>query len=110
MPIPAALLAAATQHPCFSGVYDAGHRVQMHQDPSAGPVETIDFQCEDCLSFRLGCLASELPTGVSHGQAAASVTDHVRKARGYALSIGGYHTVISGWLSAVYWDAAGIFA
>jgi hypothetical protein len=109
MPIPAALLHAATQHPCFSGVYDAGHRIQLHHDPGAGPVDAIDFQCEDCLSFRLGCLASDLGQGVSHDQAAGLLTEHVRRFRGYALSIGGYHTAINGWLSAVYWEAAGIF-
>lgn len=109
MPLPPALLAAALQHPCFAGVFDRGNRIQVHQG-SAGPVEMIDFQCEDCLTFRLGCAASDLPQGVSHDQAAQLITDHVRKARGYALSVGGYHTVISGWLNAVYWETAGIFA
>jgi len=60
--------------------------------------------------FRLGCLASDLPQGVSHSRAAELISEHVRKHRGYALSIGGYHTSLSGWLSAVYWDVAGIFA
>jgi len=110
VPIPASLLDAASQHPCFSGVYDEGHRIQVHQDPTKGPIEAIDFQCEDCLSFRLGCLASDLPQGVSHAQAAQLITEHVRRHRGYALSVGGYHTSINGWLSAVYWDAAGLFA
>jgi hypothetical protein len=110
MPLPASLLAAAAQHPCFSGVFDAGNRVQVHVDPAAGPIDAVDFQCEDCLTFRLGCLVSDLPKGVSQGQAARLVTEHVRRCRGYAISVGGYHTSLSGWLSAVYWDAAGIFA
>src|SRR3954466_12635765 len=104
MALPAALLDAAVQHPCFSGVYDEGHRIQMHQDPAAGPAAAVDFHCEDCLTFRLGCLISDLPPGVSHAAAATLITEHVRAARGYALSIGGYHTSLSGWLSAVYWD------
>jgi hypothetical protein len=109
VPLPSALLAAATQHPCFSGVFDAGNRVQVHADPSAGPVDVVDFQCEDCLTFRLGCPASDLPPGVSHRQAATLMTEHVRAWRGYALSVGGYHTGLTGWLSAAYWDGAGIF-
>ncbi len=74
-----------------------------------GPVALIDFQCEDCLSFRLACRADDLPKGVSQHQAATLITEHVRNLRGYSLSVGGYHTTISGWLSCAYWAAAGIF-
>ncbi len=110
MAIPPALLTAAAAHPCFSGVFDSGNQIEVHHDPAAGPMRVVDFQCEDCLSFRLACLATDLPAGMSPRQAAAFITQHVRTLRGYALSVGGYHTVISDWLSAVYWDGAALFA
>lgn len=74
-----------------------------------GPLPIIDFQCEDCLSFRIGCPVGDLPPSLTHRQAAAELTEHVRRLRGYALSIGGYHTAIGDWLSAAYWDQAGVF-
>lgn len=101
---------AAAQHPCFSGVFDRGNEIQLYGVQAQGPVTLLDFQCEDCLRFRLACRADALPPGVTHYQAAELLTQHVRSHRGYRLSVGGYHTAISEWLSAVYWDAAGLFA
>ncbi len=68
------------------------------------------FQCQDCLSFHLGVDVSLVPKGLVEHQIATKLTQHVQQARGYAFSVGGYHTSGSGfWLSAAYWPQAQIF-
>lgn len=108
MTLPTALLDAAAAHRCFPGVFGRGNAIRLYPG-LAGPSEIVDFQCDNCLLFRIACAAADLPTGMTHEQAALEITAHVRALRGYRLSVAGYHTSIGGWLSAAYWNQAGIF-
>lgn len=100
----------AEAHSCFSGCYAPGNRLHCLIDAGAPPEPAVDALCEDCLSFRVGGLISQLGSGMTQYQLARDLTDHVRQQRGYTLSFGGYHTQGGGfWLSAAYWHPSGLF-
>lgn len=110
MAVPTELLRLAETHACFSGCYAAGNRSFCLFDRTVAPEMAIDIQCEDCLTFRLGGLASAFASGMTPYVLASEVTAHLRLHRGYALSFGGYHTQGGGfWLSAAYWSTIGVF-
>ncbi len=100
----------AEAHSCFSGCYAPGNRLHCLVDVAAPPEPAVDALCEDCLSFRVGGLISQLGSGMTQYQLARDITHHMRVQRGYTLSFGGYHTQGGGfWLSAAYWHPSGVF-
>jgi hypothetical protein len=74
------------------------------------PEPALDVQCEDCLSFRLGALVSQLALGMNRYRLAKELSAHLCAYRGYAFAFGGYHTQGGGfWLSAAYLASIGVF-
>lgn len=110
MPLPANLLKLAEEHPCFSGVWSHDCSAECVTDP-AQPAQTMAvLQCSDCLTYHVGADNQLLDPGTSGWQLASELTSHVRRHRGYSLSVGGYHTAGGGfWLSAAYWPRIGAF-
>lgn len=110
MAIPSAILSLAENHSCFSGCYASGHDFLCLVNPNLTPEPGLDVQCEDCLTFRIGGLVSQLGPGMTRDRLARELSAHVAAHRGYAFSFGGYHTQGGGfWLSAAYWDSIGVF-
>lgn len=103
MSLPVSLLTAAETHACFSGCFSRESPVHLCIDPSAPPVKSIEVQCQDCLTFRLGVLSSLLPAGYDAYRLARDLTDHISAVRGYAWAVSGYHAVTKPgfWFSAV---------
>jgi hypothetical protein len=68
------------------------------------------LQCGDCLSHKIGALQSLLPLGADGHWLAGEISEHNRRARGFAWSVSGFHSAGPGfWLSAAYYDACGVF-
>jgi hypothetical protein len=110
MPIPNEILRHAEAHACFSGCYALGNDMLCLVDSSLALAPAIDVQCQDCLTFRLGALVSQLGKGTDRYRLARELTAHVAASRGYTLSLAGYHTQGGGfWLSAAYWSRIGVF-
>ena len=109
MTIPASLLNAVDTHACFSGCYDADSDALICTHATQPPERMLQVQCEDCLGFHVGSLARLLPPHMNADQLANELSEHVRKLRGYAWSIGGYHYSYNRlWLSAAYYPC-GLF-
>lgn len=102
------LLAAAETHAYFTGCWSRQGPVHLCVDPSAPPVSSLEVQCEDCLTFRLGALASLLPAGYDGYRLARDLTAHVTAARGYAWAVSEYHAGGNAgfWFSAVSFGTA----
>lgn len=110
MPLPSNLLTLAEEHPCFSGVWHHDCSAQCVTDAAQPPRNVAVLRCADCLNHHLATDTQLLDPGVSARQLADEVAAHVRKHRGYAFSVGGYHTAGPGiWLSAAYWPKIGAF-
>jgi hypothetical protein len=100
----------AENHACFSGCYAPGHDSLCLVNGGAAPEPALDVQCEDCLSFRLGALVSQLALGMNRYRLAKELSAHLCAHRGYAFAFGGYHTQGGGfWLSAAYLASIGVF-
>ena len=95
------LLQAVETHGCLSGCYSHESPVDICVSPQGVPARAYHVQCEDCLSFHVGALASCLPPSMTQYALARELTDHMRKLRGYLWSVSGYHTRTSSWLTAV---------
>jgi hypothetical protein len=66
--------------------------------------------CLDCLSFKIGVLQTLLPAGTTVYTLADQLTQHNRQARGFGLSVSGYHARGPGfWFSAAYYPHCGLF-
>lgn len=108
MALPASLLRAVETHVCFSGCYSASSDVFTCTDANLSPACVLHSSCEDCLGYHVGALASLLPPNMTGTVLARELSEHVRKLRGYAWSIGGYHYTSRIWLSAAYYPC-GLF-
>ena len=97
MALPASLLRAVETHVCFSGCYSASSDVFTCTDANLSPACVLHSSCEDCLGFHVGALASLLPPNMTGTVLARELSEHVRKLRGYAWSIGGYHYTSRIW-------------
>lgn len=110
MPLPASLIQQVERHSCFTGCYGVESDAAVCLDPQRPPEPTVLVSCRDCLSFKLGVLRSLLPAGTPAYQLADELTAHMRRLRGYALSVSGYHAQGPGfWLSAAHLAGAGLF-
>jgi hypothetical protein len=110
MPVPARILQLVEAHHCFSGCYAPDGDVMCLIDRARSPELACYIQCQDCLTFRVGSIATLLGPGMDRYKLAREVTNHLRAVRNYALSFSGYHRQGGGvWLSAAYWANLGIF-
>jgi hypothetical protein len=108
MSLPASLLQHAEQHPCFTGCYGSSSGVRACLDPNSPLISLIVVSCRDCYT-NLAVPASLLPAGMDSYRLAELLTLHLRKQRGFALSVSGYFTKGTGfWFSSVYYDC-GLF-
>ncbi len=110
MSLPASFLAPAENHGCFSGCFGHDARFEVCLNAHRPASEVFSVYCKDCTRFRIGILHSLLPPGASAPWLADTVTAHLRRRRGFAWSISGYHAVGPGfWLSAAYYSQCGLF-
>jgi hypothetical protein len=108
MSLPASFLLHVEQHACFTGCYSSASGVRVCLDPNAPLAPLVVVSCGDCYAS-LAVPASLLPAGTDSYRLADQVTQHLRKQRGFALSVSGYQTKGPGfWFSAVYYSC-GIF-
>lgn len=108
MTLPASFLQHVEQHGCFTGCYGSDSSVSACLDPARPLSPLVMVSCQDCLA-RIAAPVSLLPAGASSSSLARQLTDHLRKHRGFALSVSGYHVAGPGfWLSSVYYTC-GLF-
>jgi hypothetical protein len=108
MALPPSFLLHVEQHSCFTGCYSSTSGVRACLDPNNPLVPLVVVSCQDCYGH-LGVPLSLLPAGMDSYRLAEQLTQHVRKQRGYSLSVSGYWTKGPGfWFSAAYYPC-GIF-
>jgi hypothetical protein len=108
MPLPPSFLEHVEQHPCFSGCYSSASAVRVCLDPTTPLTPLVVVSCKDCYAS-LAVPGSLLPPGMDTYRLADHLTQHLRKQRGFALSVSGYYTKGPGfWFSAAYY-ACGMF-
>ena len=109
MSIPASLLQHAESHPCFSGCYAMEPDVSACLDPARPLSPLVVVSCNDCFA-KIGVPRNLLPGGATSQWLASQLTQHLRKQRGFTLSVSGYHAKGPGfWLSVVYFASCGLF-
>ncbi len=108
MALPPSLLQHVEQHSCFTGCYSSTSGVRACLDPNNPLVPLVVVSCQDCYAH-FGAPQSLLPAGMDSYRLAEQITQHLRKQRGFALSVSGYWTKGPGfWFSAVYYPC-GLF-
>jgi hypothetical protein len=108
MSLPITLLNAVASHPCITGCYRDDHTIHICSDPALPLSLTLQVACSDCLSFRVGAVASALPQGMSGPALADELSEHVRSVRGYTWARSGYFPGGNFWMSAAYYGS-GLF-
>lgn len=99
MALPASLLTAVEDHPCFPGAFSSESDIRVVYDPQHRPGGVIAVSCAHCFA-KFGAFAATLPRGISSHQLADALTTHVGNKRGYLFNLAGYHVALSDWLSA----------
>ena len=108
MALPPSFLQHVEQHPCFTGCYSSTSGVRACLDPNNPLVPLVVVSCQDCYAH-FGVPQALLPPGMDSYRLADQLTQHIRKHRGFALSVSGYWTKGPGfWFSAAYYPC-GIF-
>ncbi|HTV23888.1 MAG TPA: hypothetical protein VMG12_34595 [Polyangiaceae bacterium] len=103
MSLPASLLAAVANHRCFAARYKSEPATSICLDPSQPPTPVLQASCSDCTLFRVGALATTLPSGITSQRLADDLSQHVCTVRGYLWSTSGYSPTGGFWLSAAYY-------
>jgi hypothetical protein len=108
MALPPSFLQHVEQHPCFTGCYSSTSGVRACLDPNNPLVPLVVVSCQDCYAH-FGVPQALLPPGTDSYRLAEQLTQHMRKHRGFALSVSGYWTKGPGfWFSVAYYPC-GIF-
>src|SRR6187431_1573802 len=104
MSLPTSLLSAVAGHRCFTGCYRSDPTAQICTDPALPLSPTLQVVCSDCMSFRIGALATALPAGMSSHALADDLSAHVRSLREFVWTTSGYCNGSGGfWISAAYY-------